>query len=132
MNSTLHQSYLIKELLQIGLHLKRTVKQSVAAFKFSWAEKVIWLVPLVYLIAKVINHFLATKRQSKEILVCPYWSSSIFWPMLMSSLGTPKKFVKDYYSINNAEGYVELGGFKGSFIGSKRFTGSFVSFYLVK
>ena len=78
MNGTLHQSYLIKEILQICLHLKRTEKQSVAAFKFNWAEKVIWLIPLVYLTAKVINHFLATKRQSEEILVCPYWASSIF------------------------------------------------------
>ena len=56
----------------------------------------------------------------------------IKWPMLMSSLGTPRKFVKDYYPINNVEGYVKLGGFKGSLVGLKRFIGNFVSFYLVK
>ena len=56
----------------------------------------------------------------------------IKWPMLMSSLGTPRKFVKDYYPINNVEGYVKLAGFKRSLVGLKRFIGNFVSFYLVK
>ena len=106
------------------MYLKRTEKQSVAPFKFNWIGKVNCIVPLVYLILRVINHFLATERQSEGILVCPYWTSSILWPVLISSLGT-KKFVKDYYPINNVEGYEE-------FIGLKRFIGNFVSFYLVK
>ena len=46
----------------------------------------------------------------------------IKWPMLMSSLGIPRKFVKDYYPINNV----------GSLVVLKRFIGNFVSFYLVK
>ena len=46
----------------------------------------------------------------------------IKWPMLMSSLGISRKFVKDYYPINNV----------GSLVVLKRFIGNFVSFYLVK
>ena len=61
-----------------------------------------WLIPSVYLIGRTIKHFCTLKTGAKAILVCPYCTSAIFWPLIVTKFNSLQKFVKDYFIINNA------------------------------
>ena len=59
--------------------------EGVNAFSVDWSNGNNLLVPPVYLIPKTIKHFMSSKYSAKAILVCPYWLSSIFWPLLFKA-----------------------------------------------
>ena len=61
--------------------------EGVNAFSVDWSNKNNLLVPPVYLIPKTIKHFMSSKYSAKAILVCPYWPSSTFWPLLFKAEG---------------------------------------------
>ena len=102
----------------------------VDAFAFDWAGEVNWLVPPVYLIGKTIKHFCSSKTECKAILVCPYWPSATFWPLLVTKCNSLKSFIKDFFVINDVKRFIKHGDYKNSYIGSEKFTGSFVAFYM--
>ena len=106
--------------------------EGVNAFSVDWSHENNLLVPPVYLIPKTITHFLASKFSSKAILLCPYWPSSTFWPMLFKSEGIFQDFIEDVITIDDPIKYVKLGNNKASLIGSEAFTGSFIALKLVK
>ena len=104
----------------------------VDAFALDWTGKFNWLVPPVYLIAKTIKHFCSSKTSCKAILVCPYWTSATFCPLIVTKFNSLQIFVKDYFIINDARRYIKLGNYKESYIGSENFKGSFIAFYMEK
>ena len=59
----------------------------VLSFSLDWSNENNLLVPPVYLIPKTIKHFMSSKYSAKAILVCPYWPSSTFWPLLFKAEG---------------------------------------------
>ena len=105
---------------------------SVDAFAFDWTAEFNWLVPPVYLIGKAIKHFCSSKTGCKAILICPYWASATFWPLIVTKFNSLQKFVKDYFIIEDARRYIKLGDYKKSYIGSENFKGSFIAFYMEK
>ena len=58
------------------------------------------------------------KTGYKAILVSSYWTSAIFWPLIVTKFNSPQKSVKDYFIIKDARRYVKLGDYKESYIGS--------------
>ena len=60
---------------------------------FDWGPENCWLVPQVYLIPRVLIHFL--NCQSRGVLVVPFWPSSLFWPYLIQENGAFQNFVVD-------------------------------------
>ena len=104
----------------------------VDAFAFDWTGEFNWLVPPVYLIGKTIKHFCSSKAGCKAILVCPYWTSATFWPLIVTKFNSLQKFVKDYFIIKDPRRYIKLGDCKESYIGSENFKESFIAFYMEK
>ena len=86
----------------------------------------------VYLAPKAIRHFMSCKFSSKAILVCLYWPSSTFWPLLFKKGGEFQDFIKDVIIIKETARYIKLGNYKGSIIGSESFKGEFIAFQLIK
>ena len=89
----------------------------VDAFALDWAGEFYKLVPPVYLIGKAIKHFFSPKAGCKAILVCPYWTSATFWPLIVAKFNSLQEFVKDYFNIKDARRYVKLGDYKEFHIG---------------
>ena len=104
----------------------------VDAFAFDWTGEFNWLVPPVYLIGKTIKHFCSSKAGCKAILVCRYWTSATFWPLIVTKFNSLQKFVKDYFIIKDPRRYIKLGDCKESYIGSENFKESFIAFYMEK
>ena len=71
----------------------------VDALAFDWGGENCWLVPAVYLIPRVLVHFLNCK--SRGVLVVPFWPSSLFWPYLIQGNGAYKSFVVDFLFVQN-------------------------------
>ena len=71
----------------------------VDALAFDWGGENCWLVPPVYLIPRVLVHFLNCK--SHGVLVVPFWPSSLFWPYLIQGNGAYKSFVVDFLFVQN-------------------------------
>ena len=59
--------------------------EAVDAFSVSWAGENNWLVPPIFLIAKVLNHMAALS--GGVILVVPAWPSAPFWPLIFTDEG---------------------------------------------
>ena len=74
----------------------------------------------------------SSKPGCKTILVCPYWTSPTFWPLIATKSNSLQKFVKDYFIIKDARKYIKLGDCKESYIDSENFKGSFIAFYREK
>ena len=60
----------------------------VDAFAFDWTREFDWFVPPVYLIGKTIKYFCSSKIGCKAILVCPYWTSATFWPLIVTKFNS--------------------------------------------
>ena len=106
--------------------------ERVNAFSTDWSNENNLLVPPIFLIPKTIKHFLSSNYQSRAILVCPYWPSATFWPLLLDKSCNFRSFIKDYFIISNVQEYIKLGDNKSSFIGSESFVGQFIAFQLLK
>jgi len=106
--------------------------EGVNAFNYDWSHENNLLVPPVFLLPKTINHFVACKNSSNAILVCPYWTSASFWPLLLESPKYFHSFVKDFILIEDPQSFVKLGNNKKSLIGSDKFKGSFMAIRLEK
>ena len=86
----------------------------------------------VYLIPKLILHFMSSQYSAKGILACPYWPSSTFWPLLFKVDGEFQSFIKDVFVIQDVPKYTKLGNYKESLIGSDKFQGPLIVFELIK
>ena len=73
-----------------------------------------------------------SQYSAKAILVCPYWPSSTFWPLLFKAEGVFQSFIKDIFLIEDGSKYIKLGNYKESLIGSDQFQGSLIAFQLIK
>ena len=73
-----------------------------------------------------------SKYSAKAILVCSYWPSSTFWPLLFKAEGEFQSFIKDVFVTEDVPRYIKLGNYKESLIGSDQFQGSFITFKLIK
>ena len=62
--------------------------ESINAFSIGWSNEVNLLMPPTYLIPRAIKHFLKSLLKSKAIIICPYWPSAPFWPLLASGNDT--------------------------------------------
>jgi len=100
------------------------------AFSFDWSNEVNWLVPPIHLIPKAITHFITSKHYSKAIMLCPYWTSATYWPLLINKENEFAYFVKEVIIIQNAKDYIKHGNYKKSFIGSEKFQESFIALLL--
>ena len=104
----------------------------VDAFAFDWTGEFNRFVLPAYLIGKTIKHFCSSKTGCKAVLVCPYWTSAAFWPLIVTKFNSLQKFVKDYFIIEDARRHIKLGDYKKSYICSENFKGSFIAFYMEK
>ena len=102
------------------------------AFSFEWSNEANLLVPPTYLIPRPIKHFLKSRTKSKAILICPYWPSAPFWPLLASGDNTYFPFVKHVYLIENPATCIKLGDSKKSILGSPTYQGYFIAILMIK
>ena len=82
--------------------------EGVNAFSVDWSNENNWLVPPVYLIPKTIKHFMSSQYSAKAILLCPYWPSSTFWPLLLKAEGVFQIFINDIFLIEDDSKYIKL------------------------
>jgi hypothetical protein len=73
---------------------------AIDAFTQTWSRDNNLLVPPIHLIGRVIRYVLLEK--SKATLVVPYWTSAAFWPLIVTRGGKFRKFVTDFWKIDNA------------------------------
>ena len=106
--------------------------EGINAFSFDWSNEVNLLVPPSYLIPRAFKHFLKSLTKSKAILICPYWPSAPFWPLLASGHDTYFPFVKDVYMIENPVAYIKLGDNKRSILGLPTYQGYFIAILMIK
>ena len=57
--------------------------ETVDTFTADWSGEMNWIVPPVYLVARVLNHM--RKGHSKGTLIVPKWYSASFWPLLVEN-----------------------------------------------
>ena len=93
---------------------------SVNALAFDWHGENYWLVPPLYLIPRVLVHFLNCK--SRGVLVVPFWPSSLFWPYLIQGNGAYKSFVVDFLFVQNGRDVFVHGANKETCFGSSSFS----------
>ena len=106
--------------------------EGINAFSLDWSKEANLLVPPTYLIPRAIKHFLKSFTESKAILICPYWPSAPFWPLLASGQDTYFPFVKDVYLIENPAACIKLGDNKKSILGSPAYQGYFIAILMIK
>ena len=70
--------------------------------------------------------------KSKAILICPYWTSAPFWPLLASGQDMYFPFVKDVCLIENPATRIKLGDNKKSILGSPAYQGYFIATLMIK
>ena len=58
--------------------------EGINAFQLDWSKEANLLVPPTYLVPRAMKHFIKSLTKSKAILICPYWPSTPFWPLLAS------------------------------------------------
>ena len=92
----------------------------VDALAFDWGGENFWLVPPVYLILRVLVHFLNCK--SRGVLVVPFWSWSLFWPYLIQGNGAYKSFVVDFLFVQNGRDVFVYGANKEICFGFSSFS----------
>ena len=94
--------------------------EQVNAFSVSWAGENNWLVPPIFLISKAILHLLSCK--AKGVIVAPCWPSAPFWPLLFVNKFVTRSYVTGVMYFDNPTGIFELGNYKGSLLGSDKYT----------
>ena len=99
---------------------------------FDWSNEANILVSPTYLILRAIKHFSKSLTKSKAILICPYWPSVPFWPLLASGHDTYFPFVKDVPLIENPAACMKLGDNKKSILGSLAYQGYFIAILMIK
>ena len=99
--------------------------KAVDAFSQNWADKNNWLVPPIFLISTVIRHLLTCK--TRGTLVVPAWPSAPFWPLLFTSECMTHIYVIDFRLFHNIDGLLQLGNYKQSLLGSKKFKGQLLA-----
>ena len=87
---------------------------------FDWGLENCWLVPPIYLIPRVLMHFLYC--QSRGVLVVPFWPSSLFWPYLIQEDGAFKSFVVDILFVQNGSDVFVQGVNKETCFASSSFS----------
>ena len=92
----------------------------VDSLAFDWGRENCWLVPPIYLIPRVLMHFLYC--QSRGVLVVPFWPSSLFWPYLIQEDGAFKSFVVDILFVQNGSDVFVQGANKETCFGSSSFS----------
>ena len=92
----------------------------VDALAFDWGGENCWLIPPVYLIPRVLVHFLNCK--SRGVLVVPFWPSSLFWPYLIQGNGAYKGFVVHFWFVQNGRDVFVHGASKETCFGSSSFS----------
>ena len=85
----------------------------VDALAFDWGGENCWLVPPVYLIPRVLVHFLNCR--SRGVLVA-------FWPYLIQGNGAYKSFVVDFLFVQNGRDVFVRGENKETCFGSSSFS----------
>ena len=98
--------------------------QGVDAFAFSWVGENNWLVPPVYLVPRCVNYLKLTGASAT--LVVPYWTSAVYWPLLVDQYANFRKFVTDYKIFDNANGIFIQGSVASIF--NSEFSGSVIAF----
>ena len=93
--------------------------EAVDAFTQDWSNEVNWVVPPVFLVSKALRH--AKACRASGTLVAPCWESAPFWPLLRKTDGSLRKFVTDFKVFTDTRNLLELGDFKKSLLGSRRF-----------
>ena len=85
----------------------------VDAFTFDWKEENNWLVPPIYLVSKCINYMI--KFEYSGTLIVPYWTSAVYWPMLVNLDSSFKGFVTSYKKFDNGNNIFEQGSVNSVF-----------------
>ena len=93
--------------------------EGVDAFNFSWAREHNYLVPPVHLVPATLKHL--EFYQAEGVLVVPYWTSSIFYPLLLDTAHTFKYFIQEAMFFDNGHTCVFQGRDESCFIGSPHF-----------
>ena len=106
--------------------------EGINAFQLDWSKEANLLVPPTYLVPRAMKHFIKSLTKSKAILICPYWPSTPFWPLLASDHDTYFPFIKDVYLIKNSATCIKLGDNKKSILGSPAYQGYFVTVLIIK
>ena len=52
---------------------------------------------------------MSLKDSAKAILVCPYWPSSTFSPLLFKAEGEFQSFIEDVFIVEDVLKYIKLG-----------------------
>ena len=94
--------------------------ERVNAFSVSWGKENNWLVPPIFLISSTILHVIRCK--AKGTLIVPQWPSAPFWPLLFSHKFESHSYVADFITFKSPSGIFKIGKYKGSLIGSKKFS----------
>ena len=74
------------------------------------------MVPPIYLLLKHMEYC-----KAYGVLVLPYWSSAVFWPLIIDRPSTLKPFVKQALYFENPKYCVRQGPNKHCVIGSDQF-----------
>ena len=72
-------------------------------FSLDWSNGFNLLVLPVYLISKIIHHFLPSSSEARALLVCPRWPSATFWTLLDMKVNEFHEFVDDSFTIKDTE-----------------------------
>ncbi len=94
--------------------------EQVNAFSVSWEGENNWLVPPVFLISKTILFLLSCR--AKGVLIAPCWPSAPFWPLIFKNKFATQSYVSDLVYFQNPTGIFKLGNYKGSLLGSRKYT----------
>ena len=102
--------------------------EAVDAFSCSWAGENNYLVPPVHLIPKVLQHM--EFYRATGVLVVPYWTSAVFWPLVLEAPSVLRSFIKEALFIANPRGYLQQGKCSECVIGSDSFTSPVLAFLI--
>ena len=69
---------------------------------FDWRGENNWVVPPIYLVGRCINHMV--RSRAVGTLVVPWWTSAVFWPLLVNFDSSFKGFVTAFKKLENAKG----------------------------
>ena len=86
----------------------------VDAFSFDWGGEHCLIVPPIYLIPRVIKHFLASVNKASGVLIVPYWPSAPFWPFLVNKDQNFRHFIKQYRLFEDAKFLISPGEYNKS------------------
>jgi len=99
--------------------------EAVDAFSQNWKSENNWLIPPISLITKTIKHLEFFKCSVS--LIIPLWKSAPFWPLLISNRYQFKPFIKENLVFSKPNGFLKLGLYKKSLLGSKKFKSKIIA-----